>query len=115
REVWTIDPATWVARKLANSQGPAPSNKTANGKAKNHGVYSRWQYVPDYDVFIGYNSARDNVWLYRLPEVPHDAADSDSAVSPKKPETHDSGTASQLAPQSDAPSLPQPGRVVVDP
>lgn len=65
REVWTIDPATWVATKFANLQGPAPSSKTADGKAKNHGIYSRWQYAPDYDVFIGYNSARDNVWVYK--------------------------------------------------
>lgn len=71
RSVWTIDPATWVATKFANSQGPAPSSKTADGKDKNRGTYSRWQYVPDYDVFIGYNSAHDNVWLYKLPGATH--------------------------------------------
>lgn len=115
RQVWVLDPATWKVTRLDNAGGDAPSWRGANGKPKNHGTYSRWQYVPDYDVFIGYNSARDNVWLYRLPKVPHDAADSDSAASPATPEAHSPGGARQSAPKSDAPSLPQPGQVVVAP
>ena len=77
-DVWTIDPASWVCTRHTASLGP--SAKGANGKAKNHGTYSRWQYIPDYDVCIGYNSTDDNVWLYRLPsegagsgEVPVDS------------------------------------------
>lgn len=65
RSVWMIDPETWVAARLDNAAGSAPSNSTPAGAAKNKGIYSKWRYAPAYDVFIGVNSAFDNVWLYK--------------------------------------------------
>lgn len=120
RKVWVLDPATWKVTRFDNSTGDAPIRKLGNGKQKNHGIYSRWQYVPDYDVFIGYNSALDDVWLYRLPKVPHDpvsAATVSAAPSPAQARTLGPApdAASKLVPTSDAPSLPQPGQVVVAP
>jgi hypothetical protein len=61
REVWVIDPSDWSVEKLEDTQGPAP-----NGARKTAGIYSRWQYVPKYDLFIGYVTASSNVWLYKL-------------------------------------------------
>lgn len=116
RKVWALDPATWAVTGFANTAGDAPTPRDANGKPKNHGTYSRWQYVPDYDVFIGYNSARDNVWLYRLPAVPHEAASAASAApAPTDLRTRGANPADQAVPTANMPSLPQPGRVVVTP
>lgn len=119
RNVWALDPATWKVTRFDNATGDAPTRKLGNGKEKNHGVYSRWQYSPDYDVFIGYNSARDNVWLYRLPEVPHDSTSTaTTAVAPSAPvqaRMHGPGAANQSMPAADAPSLPRSGRVVMAP
>jgi hypothetical protein len=61
REVWTIDSANWSVEKLENSEGPAP-----DGARKTAGIYGRWQYAPKHDLFIGYVSTSDNVWLYKL-------------------------------------------------
>ncbi|HET8701384.1 MAG TPA: right-handed parallel beta-helix repeat-containing protein, partial [Nitrococcus sp.] len=115
--VWALDPATWVVTGFANANGAAPAWRGASGKPKNHGTYSRWQYVPDYDVFIGYNSAQNNVWLYRLPRVPHHSVGTAVALAaaPVRARRHAPDAVSKPAPRSEAPSLPQPGQVVVSP
>jgi hypothetical protein len=66
REVWSFSTSDWVVRKFDNPNGRAPFPLQANGSSKSAGVYGRWQYVPDHDVFIAYNNAADNVWVYKL-------------------------------------------------
>ena len=71
REVWSFSTNDWLVRKFTNPNGHAPFPLLANGNPKSAGVYGRWQYVPDHDVFIAYNSAADNVWVYKLPKQDH--------------------------------------------
>jgi hypothetical protein len=64
REVWTLDPDTWTMGEYPNPEGPAPT------VTRSRGVYGKWQYFPELDVFIGYNNVDEGVWLYRLPAEP---------------------------------------------
>lgn len=85
RETWVLDPATWRVRKLANLPGPGPDHYGTDaypvqGRYKTWGIYGRWAYVPDHDVFVGYGHVEDNAWLYRLPEAPFE-------WEPSEPET----------------------------
>ena len=88
RPVWAFDTNTWAIQKFENDNGPAPFALNTNGDAKTAGVYGRWQYVPDYDLFIAYNDSKENVWLYKLPprgfkEVTrHIKCDADLCVGP---------------------------------
>jgi hypothetical protein len=68
REVWTLTSRSWEVCKLSNADGPAPVSTDGQGRAKTAGIYTRWRYVPDLDLFIAYNDSSDNVWFYRLPE-----------------------------------------------
>lgn len=75
RHTWVMNPDTWEVRRIENLPGPAPDHYGTDpypiqGKYKTIGIYGRWAYVPDYDVFIGYGHVDDNVWLYKLPEDP---------------------------------------------
>lgn len=75
KETWVLDPKTWEVRRLDNAPGPAPDHYGTDsypvrGKYKTWGIFGRWAYVPDHDVFIGYGHVEDNVWLYKLPEDP---------------------------------------------
>ncbi|MFV8835539.1 hypothetical protein ACNSTU_11285 [Aquisalimonas sp. APHAB1-3] len=75
RATWVLDPDTWAAHKVENLPSRAPDHYGTDrypvrGQYKTWGIYGRWAYVPDYDVFIGYGHVDDNVWLYRLPEDP---------------------------------------------
>lgn len=67
RAVWAFDTNTWAIQKFNNDNGPAPFALNTNADPKTAGVYSRWQYVPDYDVFIASNHSSENVWLNKLP------------------------------------------------
>ncbi len=71
REVWSFSTENWVVRKFTNPNGNAPFPLMTNGRPKSAGVYGRWQFVPDYGVFIAYNSVADNVWVYNLPKSDH--------------------------------------------
>ena len=39
------------------------------------GIYSKWDYLPQHDAFIGVNSYSDEVVLYKLPEFQADGSD----------------------------------------
>ena len=67
RNVWAFSTNDWQVRKFENSTGNAPFPLRSNGDVKSAGIYSRWQYVANYDLFIGYNHAGDNAWVYKLP------------------------------------------------
>lgn len=75
KQTWVLDPETWQARRLENLAGPGPDHYGTDsypvrGRYKTWGIYGRWAYVPDHDVFIGYGHVDDNAWLYRLPDDP---------------------------------------------
>ncbi|MFT3837725.1 MAG: hypothetical protein QM723_12100 [Myxococcaceae bacterium] len=58
--VWTLDPKTRAWSEITNVN-PAPTNQSPDG------IYGRWWYAPEYDVFLGYNDPDGNVWLYKMP------------------------------------------------
>ncbi|HET8727780.1 MAG TPA: right-handed parallel beta-helix repeat-containing protein [Alphaproteobacteria bacterium] len=58
--VFRLDPATGEFRDWRASAGPAPHGQTK--------VFSRWFYLADLDVFLGYPRANSNVWLFAPPE-----------------------------------------------
>lgn len=64
--VWTIDPRTWSVSQVRASGGAAPTDRGDRGRL-HAGVYSRWQYVAEHDVFIACPHFDGNVWMYRLP------------------------------------------------
>lgn len=64
--VWTLDTQTWIWEKHRPT-GPAPRAFDAHKKEYTRGVYGRWRYLPDYDVFLGYNNPGGNPWIYKRP------------------------------------------------
>lgn len=68
REVWAVDAATWVSTRWS-AAGPAPDHSGTYGGRLTAGIYSRWQWVPQYDVMLAYPHSNQNVWLYRLPSA----------------------------------------------
>jgi hypothetical protein len=73
-EVYTLDPQTWeLALYHRAATGPKPPRRQA-------GVYSKWEYLPAHDVFVGVNDVDSEVWVYCLPDKPL-GADSDRVAS----------------------------------
>lgn len=62
REVVVIDPDDWSVETHDNRDGKGPAIPDAIRSR----VYSKWAYIADYDVFMGYNDHRHGVWFYRL-------------------------------------------------
>jgi len=63
RETWTFDPVTQVWAQLSNTGSPSdPAIGSINAK-----IYSKWEYIPSLDVFVGYEDTTDNIWIYQLP------------------------------------------------
>ena len=63
RATWTLDPATRQWARLGNTGSPSdPQTGSVNSK-----IYSKWEYLPTLDVFVGYEDTTDNIWIYRLP------------------------------------------------
>jgi Right handed beta helix region len=71
RNVWAFNTTDWRVRKYDNVTSDAPFPLRSNGGEKSAGIYGRWQYVPEHDLFIAYNHTGDNVWLYKLPSADH--------------------------------------------
>lgn len=65
-DVWMLRTDTWAVERQP-AEGSVPSAQFADGRRRSAGIYSRWQYVPDLDAFIGYQHFEDNVWLYSPP------------------------------------------------
>ena len=61
-DVYTYDPDTKVFTKVP----PAATNKVIPDKPDQWGTYGRWRYVASQNLFILYNSVKQNVYLYRL-------------------------------------------------
>lgn len=66
RETAYLDAKTWVWRRFENKKSPvAPVKSKDQDYAASGAIFGRWRYVPDYDVFIGYNAPRRNVWVWK--------------------------------------------------
>jgi len=60
REIYTLDIATGTVMLYNNSTGTAPTPDVTR-------IYSKWIYIPQYDVFAGYATSNEGMWLYKLP------------------------------------------------
>jgi len=77
RSVWSLDPVALEWLRHTGAEGPAPERMGVRGgrrRLKSNGVFGRWRYLPEFDVFIGVNGAHDNVWVYRMPDLGVEAA-----------------------------------------
>lgn len=63
--VYLLNPDTWQWTKVE----PAPGNVVVPTEANRNGTYGRFRYAPNYDVFVLVNRTRDNVFVFRLPEI----------------------------------------------
>ena len=61
RVLYSINPSTWVATQISPS-GTTPLSAPAGDY---RGIYGRFAYCADYDVFIAVNSVTGNVFLYK--------------------------------------------------
>lgn len=64
RATAVFDPASSAIKVYENARSPA-----APSRGGSKGVFTKWLYIPEADVFVGYNNFRENVWLYRGPEI----------------------------------------------
>ncbi len=75
REVWAWDPDTSAFERFLDENSAGPTSVHAAG------VFSKWIYVPEVDIFAGYNNDSEGVWLYRLPSVPGERVDQDAPAA----------------------------------
>ena len=81
RDTAYLDGKTLTWRRHANaSSGTAPVKSPDRDYTASGGIYGRWRYVPSFDVFIGYNNPRGNVWVWKPV-----AADAGDANPPRQP------------------------------
>jgi hypothetical protein len=70
RETAYLDGKTLEWRRHANTaSAAAPVNSRERDYSASGFIYGRWRYVPKYDVFIGYNNPRGNVWVWKPASV----------------------------------------------
>ncbi|WP_026609101.1 right-handed parallel beta-helix repeat-containing protein [Methylocaldum szegediense] len=82
RETAYLDVASWTWRRFENkSSKAAPVRKRDADYSASGAIFGRWRYVPDYDVFIGYNAPRRNVWVWK----PAAVKDGDTTPPPPPP------------------------------
>lgn len=55
-----LDPENWRVHRVKTVDSTAPTRAT-------RGVYSRWEYVPALDAFMGMDNVDEGFWLIRLP------------------------------------------------
>ena len=66
RETAYLDAKSMTWRRFANSQSADAPVKARDADYPASGaIYGRWRYVPKYDLFIGYNNPRRNVWVWK--------------------------------------------------
>lgn len=63
KTLYEIDPDTWVASTVTPSTGATPS--AYQGTPTYNGIYGRFRYCSDYNVFIMVNNEAGNVYLYK--------------------------------------------------
>ncbi|MFQ5765917.1 MAG: hypothetical protein ACE5GT_13425 [Rhodospirillales bacterium] len=60
-----IDPETWKMTDYEVASGPAP-------KSTSSGIYDKFHYLPEWDVFAAYSNPNEPMWFFRMPEVKGD-------------------------------------------
>lgn len=79
RETAYLDVATLTWRRHANgNSATAPQKASGRDFTASGRIYGRWRYVPNFDLFIGYNNPNGNVWVWK--PVPAQAGE--TAVRP---------------------------------
>jgi hypothetical protein len=61
KDVYSLDPSTWVWSK----ESIAPGNTVTPTAAEKNGTYGRFRYIPSRDLFIAVNRTSENVFLFR--------------------------------------------------
>lgn len=61
RVLYSIHPDTWVVTQITPSAGATIGSVAADYR----GIYGRFCYCPEYDVFLAVNSVTGNVYLYK--------------------------------------------------
>lgn len=61
KDVYVLDPSTWVWTRIAGQGDVDPGPPTSRG------VFGRWRYVPSIDCFCIVTGVDKNVFVYRLP------------------------------------------------
>ncbi len=62
RDVWSWEPGSKKWTQYINTEGPAPTSG-------HQGIYSKWFYLPQFDVFIGMGDDSGGMWAWRMPET----------------------------------------------
>ena len=82
RETAYLDTATLTWRRHANSNSAtAPQKASGRDFTASGRVYGRWRYVPNFDLFIGYNNPNGNMWIWK--PVPAEAGETAIRASAK--------------------------------
>jgi Right handed beta helix region len=82
RETAYLDAKAMVWRRFKNeASSAAPVKKRDQDYSASGTIFGRWRYVPDYDVFIGYNAPNGNVWVWK----PVSVEDGDATPPPPPP------------------------------
>ena len=61
RDVFTVDPQTLEMTPYPIPDGLAPT------RAQSGGVFGKWAYIAEQDLFVGYDNPAEGVWFFRLP------------------------------------------------
>lgn len=60
-EIWMLDPESWVWTKVQdNTIGDLPQARSGH-----KGIFGRWQYLNKYDVYLGYPSRDQSLWVFK--------------------------------------------------
>ena len=66
RETAYLNGKTMLWRRFSNkTSATAPVKAKGRDYTASGAIYGRWRYVPKYDIFIGYNAPRGNVWVWK--------------------------------------------------
>lgn len=79
RDTAYLDARTMTWRRFKNeTSSAAPVKKREYDYAASGSIFGRWRYIPKYDVFIGYNQPKRNIWIWK----PAAVADGDEVPPP---------------------------------
>ena len=96
-DVYTLDTATWIWKRVSAE----PGNAVIPTRPNIDGTHGRFRYVASKDVFVLVNNVDENVFFYRLPVMDSDAdglldPDDDCRHQANGPALPDGGGNSQL-------------------
>lgn len=82
RVVWSWQPDSKEWTQYVNSEGPAPTSG-------HQGIYSKWFYLPQFDVFLAMGDDSGGMWAWRMP----DSVSGSISVNSEKAELEEQGFA----------------------